>query len=111
MEDADVALVGYGIIGRVLRSTVDLARKNGIKAGLIRPITLWPFPKKAFEDALAQVKRFLVVELSDGQMVHDVRLVVQARRPVGFYGRQGGMVPTPTELYEVLTGTREEDHV
>ncbi len=111
MEDAEVALVGYGIVGRVLRSTVDLARKNGIRAGLIRPVTLWPLPTRAILDALATVKRFLVVELSDGQLVHDVRLVVEARRPVAFYGRQGGMVPTPSEIYEVLSGTREEDHV
>jgi pyruvate/2-oxoacid:ferredoxin oxidoreductase alpha subunit len=111
MDDAEIALVGYGIVGRVLRSTVDLARRNGVKAGLIRPVTLWPFPKKAFLDALTQVKRFLVVELSDGQMVQDVRLVVEARRPVAFYGRQGGMVPTPGEVLDVLRGTREDDHV
>jgi len=111
MDDAEVALVGYGIVGRVLRSTVDLARKNGLKAGLIRPVTLWPFPKRAIEDAIAGVVRFLVVELSDGQMVEDVRLTVAARRPVGFYGRQGGMVPTPAEIFDVLTGTREDDRV
>jgi len=111
MDDAEVALVGYGIVGRVLRSTVDLARKSGVKAGLIRPVTLWPFPERAIEDAVSCVKRFLVVELSDGQMVQDVRLAVAARRPVGFYGRQGGMVPTPTEIFDVLTGTREDDRV
>ncbi len=111
MEDAEVALVGYGICGRVLRSAVDLARRDGIRAGLIRPITLWPFPRKAFDDAIPTAKRFLVVEMSDGQMVMDVRLAVRERRPVGFYGRQGGMVPTPTEVLEVLKGTREEDHV
>jgi 2-oxoisovalerate ferredoxin oxidoreductase alpha subunit len=111
MEDAEVALVGYGIVGRVLRSAVDLARKDGVKAGLIRPVTLFPFPSKAIDEAAGKVKRFLVVEMSDGQMVLDVRLAARERRPVGFYGRQGGMVPTPTEILEVLKGTREEDHV
>lgn len=111
MDDAEVALVGYGICGRVLRSAVDLARKDGIRAGLIRPVTLWPYPVRAIEEAAARVKRFLCVELSDGQMVHDVRLAVAARRPVAFYGRQGGMVPTPSEILDVLKGTREADHV
>jgi len=110
MEDAEIALVGYGISGRVLRSTVDIARKNGIRAGLIRPITVWPFPRRAIAEATEQVQRFLVVELSNGQMVQDVRDVVNGRRPVSFYGRQGGMVPTPSEVYEVLVGTKEEDH-
>jgi pyruvate/2-oxoacid:ferredoxin oxidoreductase alpha subunit len=111
MDDAKVALVGYGIVGRVLRSAVDLARKDGIKAGLVRPVTLWPFPKKAILDAAAQVDRFLVVEMSNGQMVDDVRLVLEARRPVAFYGRQGGQVPTPSEIYEILKSTREEENV
>ncbi len=111
MEDAEIVLVGYGIVGRVLRSTVDLARADGLKAGLIRPVTLWPFPVKAFEQAIPRAKRFLVVELSDGQMVEDVRLAVEARRPVGFYGRQGGMVPVPEEIHAFLRSTREEDHV
>jgi len=111
MEDATVALVGYGIVGRVLRTVVDLAREDGIKAGLIRLVTLFPFPTRAIEEAVAKVERFLAVELSDGQMVQDVRLAVRERRPVGFYGRQGGNVPTPTEILEVLKGTREEDHV
>lgn len=110
MDDAEVALVGYGIVGRVLRSVVDLARSNGILAGLIRPVTLWPFPKKAFREASRRIDRFLVVELSNGQMVDDVRLAVSAACPVEFYGRQGGMVPTPTEILEVLLGTRKSSH-
>jgi len=111
MDDADVVLVGYGIIGRVLRSTVDLARKEGIRAGLIRPITLWPYPYQAITEAVEHAQRFLVVELSNGQMYQDVRMAVNGQRPVGFYGRQGGMVPHAEEIFEVLTGTREEDHV
>jgi len=111
MEDAEVVLVGYGIMGRVLRSTVDLARKEGIRAGLIRPITLWPFPYKAIAEAAERAQRFLVVELSNGQMYQDIRLAVKGRRPVGFYGRYGGNVPHAEEIYEVLSGTREEDYV
>jgi 2-oxoisovalerate ferredoxin oxidoreductase alpha subunit len=111
MDDAEVVLVGYGIIGRVLRSTVDLARKEGIRAGLIRPVTLWPYPYHAIAEAVDHAQRFLVVELSNGQMYQDVRLAVNGQRPVGFYGRQGGMVPHAEEIFEVLTGTREEDHV
>jgi 2-oxoisovalerate ferredoxin oxidoreductase alpha subunit len=111
MEDATVALVGYGIVGRVLRTVVDLAREEGIKAGLIRLVTLFPFPTRAIDEAAGKAERFLAVELSDGQMVQDVRLAAKERRPVGFYGRQGGNVPTPTEILEVLKGTREEDHV
>jgi pyruvate/2-oxoacid:ferredoxin oxidoreductase alpha subunit len=107
MDDAEIALVGYGIIGRVLRSVVDMARERGVRAGLIRPLTLWPFPDEAMSEAADRVERFLVVELSNGQMVQDVRLAVAGRKPVGFYGRQGGMVPTPTEVFEYLTGSGE----
>jgi len=108
MDDAEIALIGYGIVGRVLRATVDEARARGIRAGLIRPLTLWPFPKEPIVRAAEQVDRFLTVELSQGQMVEDVRLAVEGRRPVAFYGRQGGMVPTPTEILEILE-TRQED--
>ena len=108
LEDAEVCLVGYGIVARVLRSVVDRARREGIKVGLFRPLTLWPYPAQALAEVAGRVKRFLVVELSDGQMVHDVRLAINARRPVGFYGRQGGMVPTPAEVFEVLRDPAKE---
>jgi 2-oxoisovalerate ferredoxin oxidoreductase alpha subunit len=111
IDDAQIVFVGYGIIGRVLRSTVDLARKNGIKAGLIRPLTLWPFPQEPLAQAAERAERFFVVELSDGQMIDDVRLAVGGGRPVAFYGRQGGVVPHASEIYEALLGTREEKNV
>lgn len=95
VEDAEYVIVGFGICGRVAKSTVQLARKEGIKLGLIRPITLWPFPKKALQ---RDVRGYLTVELNLGQMVEDVRLSVDGRAPVEFYGRQGGLVPTPEEL-------------
>jgi pyruvate/2-oxoacid:ferredoxin oxidoreductase alpha subunit len=110
MEDAELVLVGYGIVGRVLRSAVDLLRGKRVRAGLIRPLTLWPFPVAAVQEAMAQAERFLVVELSNGQMVDDVRLAVYGRRPVEFYGRQGGMVPSAREIVEAATLGREVLH-
>src|SRR5208337_1229481 len=83
-EDADLIVVGYGIVSRVLRSAVDEARRQGIKAGLFRPITLWPFPAKQLEAAALRAEKVLVVELSNGQMVEDVRLALNGRRPVEF---------------------------
>ncbi|HVJ06314.1 MAG TPA: 3-methyl-2-oxobutanoate dehydrogenase subunit VorB [Candidatus Saccharimonadales bacterium] len=103
-EDAEVLLVGYGIISRVLRSTVDLARERGIKAGVFRPITLWPFPSKALAEAVRSVTRVVVVELSTGQMVEDVKLAVNGTRPVEFFGRSGGNIPSAEEcLAELYT--------
>jgi len=101
-EDAEVLLVGYGIISRVLRTTVDLARQHGVKAGLFRPISLWPFPSKALAEAAKNVQRLMVVELSTGQMVEDVRLAVNGRKPVEFYGRTGGNVPSAEECQAEL---------
>ena len=98
-DDADVLLVGYGIVSRVLRSTVEAARKDGLRAGLFRPLTLWPFPSKALAQAAARVDKVLVVELSNGQMVEDVRLAIDGKVPVEFYGRGGGNVPSVEELH------------
>jgi 2-oxoisovalerate ferredoxin oxidoreductase alpha subunit len=101
--DADVLLVGYGIVSRVLRSTVQGARQQGLKAGLFRPITLWPFPSEALIKAAASVQKVLVVELSNGQMVEDVRLALEGRVPVEFYGRVGGNVPSVEEVQHELS--------
>ena len=98
-EDAEILLVGFGIVSRVLRSTVDRARKEGVKVGLLRPITLWPFPAPELAKAASSVDKVLVVELSNGQMVEDVRLAVNGKKPVDFYGRVGGNVPTVEELF------------
>jgi pyruvate/2-oxoacid:ferredoxin oxidoreductase alpha subunit len=97
-EDADLLVVGYGIVSRVLRSAVDEARKQGIKVGLFRPITLWPFPSAELAKTALHVEKLLVVELSNGQMVEDVKLSLEGRRPVEFYGRVGGNVPGVEEL-------------
>jgi 2-oxoisovalerate ferredoxin oxidoreductase alpha subunit len=99
-ENAEILLVGYGIVARILHSTVEALRKQGVQAGLFRPITLWPFPSKALVEAAAKVEKVLVVELSNGQMVEDVRLALNGTVPVEFYGRGGGNVPSVKELQE-----------
>jgi len=96
--DADLIVVAYGVVSRIVYSTVDQARAEGLKVGLIRPITLWPFPTEAIAAHAARDVRFLAVELSTGQMVEDVKLAVEGRAPVHFYGRCGGMVPEGSEL-------------
>lgn len=98
VDDADIVIVAYGASSRVSRSAVNTAREQGIKVGLIRPITLWPFPTKAISKAAETAKDFLCVEMSMGQMVDDVRLTVNGKKPVHFYGRTGGMIPTPAEV-------------
>jgi 2-oxoisovalerate ferredoxin oxidoreductase alpha subunit len=97
-QDAEVIVIGYGIVSRVLRSAVDEARNQGIKAGLFRPITLWPFPTNQLQTLAHRAEKILTVELSNGQMVEDVRLAVASQCPVEFYGRGGGNVPTVEEL-------------
>ena len=97
-DDADIIVVAYGASSRVAHSAVDSAREKGIRAGLIRPITLWPFPVEALKKAAKTAKSFLCVEMSMGQMVDDVRLAIECKRPVSFFGRTGGVIPTPAEI-------------
>ncbi len=97
-EDADVVVVAFGASARVARSAVVSAREAGIRAGLVRPITLWPFPTRALEATVGTAKAYLTVEMNMGQMVDDVRLVLAGRAPVEFYGRTGGVIPTPAEV-------------
>lgn len=105
LEGANLIAVAYGIVSRIMRSAVDLARQRGVPAGLLRPITLSPFPSQALAEACAGRAGFLVAELSNGQMVQDVRLAVNGRLPVQFYGRCGGVVPTIEELATQLQKT------
>ena len=93
LKDADIILVAYGSVARTAKSAMETAREKGLKVGLIRPITLWPFPDKVIADAAASCGKFLVVEMSAGQMVEDVRLAVNGKAKVEFYGRTGGGVP------------------
>lgn len=97
-DDAEIILVGYGIISRILKTVVEKCRKRGIKAGLLRPKTLWPFPRKWFEQYAATTGQFLVVEMSCGQMVEDVKLSVNGKKPVYFFGRTGGTIPSDFEI-------------
>ena len=105
-DDAELIVVGYGIVSRVLRSAVDQARKQGIKVGLFRPISLWPFPTMQLQGTAAHAQKILTVELSNGQMVEDVRLAVAGQLPVHFYGRVGGNVPSVEELLAKI-----EEHI
>ena len=97
-KDADIILVAYGSVARIAKASMEAARAKGLKVGLIRPITLWPFPDKVIEEAALNVKKFLVIEMSAGQMVEDVRLAVNGKTAVDFYGRMGGGVPTEEEI-------------
>lgn len=101
-DDADYLLVAFGSAARICQKTIDLARKEGIKVGLVRPITLWPFPTEVLYAYGGRVKGMLTVELNAGQMVEDVRLAVNGQIPVAHYGRLGGIVPTPEGVLAAL---------
>ena len=101
-DDADMVVAAYGIAARIVKASIKSAREKGFKVGLIRPITLFPFPDAPFERACGSTAKFLVIEMNLGQMVEDVRLAVEGRRKVEFYGRPGGGVPTPGELLKVI---------
>jgi len=97
-DDAKIILCAYGSTARIVGNCIDMLREEHIAAGMIRPQTLWPFPNKAFQNLPSGCSRILVVEMSCGQMVDDVRLAVNGRIPVSFYGRSGGIIPHPGEL-------------
>jgi len=100
VDDAEIVVVAYGVAARIVCSAVAAARRQGIKAGWIRPITLWPFPTEQINKAADKLKVFLVVEMSCGQMVEDVKLAVAGKAPVLFYGRAGGGVPSVEQVLE-----------
>jgi 2-oxoglutarate ferredoxin oxidoreductase subunit alpha len=102
-EDADMVAVAYGIGARIVRGAIKRLRDEGYKVGMIRPITLWPFPTKAIREMAKTVNEFFVFEMSAGQMVEDVRLSLEGRGHVHFYGRPGGVVPMPIELYRIMS--------
>jgi len=101
-EDAEHVIVAYGCMARICESTIEMARKEGIKLGLLRPITLFPFPKKEINRLVPHLKSMMSVELSTGQMLEDVQLAVNGRIPVNFFGRLGGIVPSPEEVLEAF---------
>jgi 2-oxoglutarate ferredoxin oxidoreductase subunit alpha len=101
-DDADYLIVSFGSAARIGEKAVELAREQGIKAGLFRPITLWPFPSKQILEASKGKKGILVSEINAGQMIDDVRLAVNGALPVEHFGRLGGIVPEPEEIVEAL---------
>lgn len=102
VKDADIILAAYGSVARIARAGMELGRAKGLKVGLIRPITLWPFPEKTIAEISGKAKKFLVVEMSAGQMVEDVMLAVKGRAEVDFYGRMGGGIPTEEEILQKI---------
>jgi 2-oxoglutarate ferredoxin oxidoreductase subunit alpha len=101
-EDADYIIMAYGSSARIAQKTVELAREKGIKVGILRPITLFPFPKKRLMEMTKNVKGILSVELNMGQMVDDIRLAVEHKIPVEHFGRTGGIIHTPEDILEAL---------
>ena len=102
IEDAEIVIAAFGIAARVAKNAVNAARAEGIKAGLIRPITLWPFPEKTFQKIMGTAKQIISVELSMGQMIEDVKLSTQCRIPVTLCNRAGGMIPSPEQVFEAI---------
>jgi 2-oxoglutarate ferredoxin oxidoreductase subunit alpha len=101
-EDADYIIVAYGLVARICQKAAELAREKGIKTGIFRPISLFPFPYKELKDHARNVKGILDVEMNSGQMLEDVKLAVEGKIPVNFHGRMGGIVPSPEEILEKL---------
>ncbi len=97
-DDAELVITAYGSVARIAKAAVDAARKQGIKVGLFRPITLWPFPEKEIKAACAKADNVLCVEMSMGQMIEDVKLALECKKNVEFFGRTGGVIPKPAEI-------------
>ncbi len=110
LEDAEYVVIGYGTAGRIALSAVRAAREQGHKIGLLRPISLSPFPTKPVDELANRVKGFLVVEMSNGQMLDDIISITAKRVPVEFYGRMGGMVPYPDEIANAIDGLINGEH-
>ena len=102
-EDAELIVVAFGIAARIAKGAVKNARKDGLKVGMLRPITLWPFPSEKFGELTNRTKHFLVFEMNMGQMIEDVKLALEGKGEVSFYGRPGGVIPTPSEIFRVIS--------
>ena len=107
MEDAEICVTAFGIASRVAKNAINEARKMGIKVGMIRPITLWPFPVAPFKAAADKVKSFISVELSMGQMIEDIRLATECKKPVSLCNRAGGIIPSPEEVLAAIVKANE----
>ena len=108
-DGAEIVICAYGTVARICKSAIALLEKKGLKVGLYRPITVWPFPEKDLKEVMAQpsVKKAVTVEISAGQMVEDVRLAVNGSKPVEFFGKPGSYTPTAEEIAEYIIKTRE----
>ena len=102
VDDADIVAIAYGCSARIAKGAIKRVRKDGVKAGLIRPITLWPFPSQIIKDIASKVKKYIVFEMSTGQMIDDVKLAIEGKIPVQFHGRPGGAIPTPAEFARII---------
>lgn len=109
LDDADIVIVAFGACARIARSAINKARAEGIKVGLLRPITLWPFPVDALEKTIPTAKAYLSVEMNMGQMIDDVKLALNGAHPVEFYGRTGGVIPTPAEVLAKIEEMNEKE--
>ena len=110
-SDAHLIVIAYGTAARIAKGAIKRVRDMGLKVGLLRPVTLWPFPKQAIVETSKQVKDFLVIEMSTGQMVEDVKLALEGRSQVHFYGRPGGIISTPDEIAKVINSLYHRQHL
>ncbi|MDD8018355.1 MAG: transketolase C-terminal domain-containing protein, partial [Bacteroidota bacterium] len=110
-KDADIFLVAFGLTARICNKVMDVANEKGLRVGVIRPITLYPFPYETIATLASPNKIFLTVEMNSGQMVEDVRLAVNGRAPVYFRGRMGGMIPTPEDILLEVEALAEKHHL
>ena len=101
-DDVEYLFIAFGSVSRCAEESVNILREEGVKAGLFRPITLWPYPEKELNRILPNIKKILVCEMNAGQMVNDVKIAINCQRPVFHYGRMGGVVPSPEELANAM---------
>jgi 2-oxoglutarate ferredoxin oxidoreductase subunit alpha len=103
VEDAQLVVVAFGAAARIAKGAIRNARSEGLKVGMVRPITLWPFPSQKLQETAQKIRQFLVFEMNMGQMMEDVQLALEGKREISFYGRPGGVIPTPDEVLRVIT--------
>lgn len=102
IEDAEIVVIAYGTTARIAKGAIKRVRKDGVRAGMIRPISLWPFPKKVLNDLAGRIRQFIVFEMSTGQMLEDVQISLEGKADITFHGRPGGTVPTPVEFARII---------
>ena len=103
VEDAELVVVAFGIAARIAKGAIKNARTNGLKVGMLRPITLWPFPSEKVQELAKRTKHFLVFEMNMGQMIEDVQLALEGKGEIHFHGRPGGVIPTPSEVFRIVS--------